>query len=371
MPKLLYLVTEDWFFVSHFLPMARTARAAGFEVVVATRVGAHAQRIEAEGCRVVQLQGERSSVGPLEVTREFFRIARIIREERPDIVHAIALRMVALGGLAARFGGAKRLVLAPVGLGLLWSEDSAINRIVRGVLRIVIGRWLRGPDTRYLFENTDDPREFGLNEDEVTIVPGAGVDPTEFPQQPEPPTPPLKVAVVARMIRAKGIEDAVAAVRAARAQGADVELDLYGTPDTSNRRSCTEAELRTWSGEPGVSWRGATADVPGVWRTHHVAMMLTYYREGVPRSLIEAAASGRPIVTTDAPGCRDLVRDGQEGILVPPRDTAAAARALVVLAGDAELRRRFGAAAHARFAERFTEAEVRRRVNAVYTAFHL
>ncbi len=108
MPKLLYLVTEDWFFVSHFLPMARTARAAGFEVVVATRVAAHAQRIEAEGCRVVQLQGERSSMGPLEVMREFFRIASIVRAERPDIVHAIALRMVALGGsrraLAVRNG---------------------------------------------------------------------------------------------------------------------------------------------------------------------------------------------------------------------------------------------------------------------------
>ncbi len=220
-------------------------------------------------------------------------------------------------------------------------------------------------------KNTDDPREFGLSESEVTIVPGAGVDPNDFPLQPEVPAPPLRVAVVARMIRAKGIEDAVEAVRKARAQGVDVQLDLYGTPDRSNRRSCTEGELRAWSREPGIAWQGATADVPGVWRTHHVAMMLTRYREGVPRSLIEAAASGRPIVTTDAPGCRDLVRDGREGMLVPLRNTDAAAQALVALANDADLRRRLGAAAHARFLERFTEAEVRRRVNTVYTAFHL
>src|SRR5262249_50448157 len=143
MPKLLYLVTEDWFFVSHFLPMARTARAAGFDVVVATRVRDHARRIEAEGFRVVPLEGERRSLGAFEVLRGFRRIVRIVRSERPDIVHCIALRMVALGGLAARLGGARRLVLAPTGLGTLWSVDSALHRLARGLLRVVIGRWLR------------------------------------------------------------------------------------------------------------------------------------------------------------------------------------------------------------------------------------
>ena len=128
MPKLLYLITEDWFFVSHFLPMAREARAMGFEVVVATRVREQAARIAAEGFRVVPLEGERRSVGIAEVVRGFTRIVRIVRAERPDLVHCIALRMVALGGLAARFGGAQRLVLAPTGLGTLWSGDSAVNR---------------------------------------------------------------------------------------------------------------------------------------------------------------------------------------------------------------------------------------------------
>src|SRR5213075_1929069 len=123
-PKLLYLITEDWFFVSHFLPMARTAQAAGFEVAVATRVRDHAARIEAEGFRVVALENERRSLGLAEALRGFFRMVRIVRAERPDIVHCIALRMVAIGGLAAKAGGAKRLVLAPTGLGLLWSEES-------------------------------------------------------------------------------------------------------------------------------------------------------------------------------------------------------------------------------------------------------
>jgi glycosyltransferase involved in cell wall biosynthesis len=177
--------------------------------------------------------------------------------------------------------------------------------------------------------------------------------------------------VVARMIAAKGIEDAVTAVRRARALGAVVELDLYGSPDPSNPRACSEEELTTWSAEPGITWRGRTADVAEVWRTHHVAMLLTWYREGVPRALIEAAASGRAIVTTDAPGCRDLVRDHQEGLLVPLRDTEAAARALVELAANPELRKRLGQAAQKRFQDGYTEAAVRQAVRSAYAAFCL
>jgi glycosyltransferase involved in cell wall biosynthesis len=371
MPKLLYLVTEDWFFVSHFLPMARTARAAGFEVVVATRVRNHAARIAAEGLRVVALEGERRSIGPAAVVRDFARIVQIVRAERPDLVHCIALRMVALGGLAARLGGARGLVLAPTGLGQLWSEESAANRMARAALRFVIGNLLRGPGTRYLFENIDDAREFRLSGAAVTIVPGAGVDPADFPPSPEPRAPPLKVAVVARMIAAKGIEDAVVAVRRARDLGAAVELDLYGLPDPSNPRSCSQAELTGWATQPGIAWHGRTGDVAQVWRTHHVAMLLTWYREGVPRALIEAAASGRPIVTTDSPGCRDLVRDHREGMLVGLRDTEAAARALVELAADPELRQRLGLAAQMRFKEHYTQSDVQQAVAAVYAAFRL
>src|SRR4051812_4175808 len=199
MPKLIYLVTEDWFFVSHFLPMARTASAAGFEVVVATRVRDHANAIAAAGCRVVALENERRSFGPFEALRSFWRILNIVRAERPDIVHCIALRMVVLGGLAARLGGAKRLVLAPTGLGHLWSNDGPIERVARALARFIVGRWLKRPETRYLFENTDDPREFNLDADRppVTIVPGAGVDPQEFSPSPETPAPPVKIAVVA------------------------------------------------------------------------------------------------------------------------------------------------------------------------------
>src|SRR5580658_1657075 len=367
MPKILYLVTEDWFFVSHFLPMAQAARDCGLQVVVATRVRAEGERLKAEGFSVIA--SESGSFSPLRSLRDFFQAFKIVREQRADIVHCIALRPVVIGGVAAKLAGTGALVVAPTGLGHLWIERGIAVRLARKIVSAIVGSWLRGPRTRYLFENRDDPREFGLDPDDadITIVGGAGVDPEKFPRSEEPAAPPpLKVAVVARMIRPKGIVEAVDAVQRARAAGAPVELHLFGDPDPDNPRSIPQAMLAQWSKQPGITWHGHEADVARVWREHHVAMLLSY-REGLPRSLVEAAAAGRPIVATDVPGCREVARDGKEGILVPLGDSAAAAaRALTVLAADQALRQRLGAAANARFNERFTAAAVRQTVRDLY-----
>ena len=188
-------------------------------------------------------------------------------------------------------------------------------------------------------------------------------------------SPPVKVAVVSRMIAAKavllfGVAVYVLfeAVRRARSEGAPVELHLYGAPDPSNRDAISEELLRRWSNEPGIAWHGRTEDVARVWREHHVAMLLSYYREGLPRTLLEAAAAGRPIITTDAPGCRELVRHRQEGLLVPPRDVDAAACALAELAGDPALRQQLGMAASARVKEAFTEDAIKQAVGRLYRA---
>jgi glycosyltransferase involved in cell wall biosynthesis len=373
MPKILYLVTEDWFFASHFLPMAQAARECGFEVAVATRLGADGGRLAAEGIRVVAMTGQRGTLSPLRGMRDFMQALRIVRAERADIVHCIALRPVVIGGLAARLAGAREIILAPTGLGHLWIERGLGARFLRNVVRIVVGSWLRGPRTHYLFENRDDPREFGLDADgsDITIVGGSGVDPEKIPPAPAPPAPPappaapLKVAVVGRMIEPKGIAEAVEAVRRARAAGAAIELHLFGDPDPANPRSLSRAQLLQWSAAPGITWHGSVADVTRVWREHHVAMLLSH-REGLPRALVEAAAAGRPIVTTDVPGCREVVRNGKEGIVVPLGDVDTAAHALIKLAADPSLRNRMGTAAHARFCERFTAAAVKETVRNLY-----
>lgn len=357
MPKLLYFCTEDWAFLLHFQPMALAAKAAGFEVVVATRVRKHADAVLRVADRIVPIEIDRRSLGPANALRTLLRMAAIVRAERPDIVHCIALRMVVLGGLAARLAGAKRLILAPTGLGYLWIEQGIVPRLGRAAVRFVVARVLRG--AQFLFENADDPREFGLDpaDDNVTLVGGAGVDPAAYAYVPEPAAPPVKIAIIARMLIPKGIAEAVGALRLARARGANAELHLFGTPDAANRTSYSEADLKAWSGEPGVFWHGGTGDPSRVYQEHHVAMLLSY-REGLPKTLVEAAACGRPIITTDVQGCRDVVRNGVEGFLVPPQDSTAAADAIVALASDAQARLRMGRAAHARFMERFTEAAV-------------
>jgi len=216
-----------------------------------------------------------------------------------------------------------------------------------------------------LFENPDDPPELGLDPGDVTLVGGPGVDPDAFPPQPEPAAPPIRVAVVARMIKPKGIAESVAAVKRARLLGAPVELHLFGEPDPLNRTSLTEDDLRAFATEPGIHWHGPTRDVARVWREHHVALLLSH-REGLPRTLIEAAAVGRPIIATDVAGCREVVRDGIEGLLAPLGDIETTARALVRMSEDAALRARMGAAAHARFNARFTVAAVMAIVEDLY-----
>ncbi|MGZ8322859.1 MAG: glycosyltransferase family 4 protein [Rhodoplanes sp.] len=367
MPKLLFVVTEDWFFVSHFLPMARAAKAAGFAVAVATRIRQHGDAIAREGLRVLPLEAERASLNPLKLADTLRRLVRIMRKERPDVVHCIALKSLVLGGLAARLVGTKSIVLAPTGLGELWVGEGMRYRLLRMLVRALMRGLLQAPHIHYLFENSEDPAEFGLDPagPSVTIIGGAGVDPDAFPATPEPAAPPVKLAVIARMISPKGIAEAVEATRLARAAGAPVELHLFGDPDPANRQSIPPEVLAKWSAEPGIAWHGRTDDVAKVWREHHIAMLLSH-REGLPRTLLEAAACGRPIVATDVTGCRDIVRDGVEGLLTPLRDPAAAARAIERLAHDPALRRRLGLNARARVEERFTEAAVMRTVGALY-----
>jgi glycosyltransferase involved in cell wall biosynthesis len=357
--KILYFAPEDWAFVSHFRPMAQAARACDLDVIVATRVHRHAEVILGDGYKLVPLQSERGRLDPLGLAHSFVEMVRIIRSEQPAIVHCVSLPLAILGGLAARATRRRHIVLAVTGLGFAWIERGTIAALLRATARAVIRLLLRHRGTVCVFENSEDPREFGLapGDPRVTLVGGAGVDPLAYQCGPEPAAPPVKVAVLARMIKPKGIAESVAAVRRARSLGADVGLDLYGAPDPSNPTSYTEADLQRWSSEPGIHWHGPSTDVAKVLCEHHIAMLLSA-REGLPRGLVEAAAAGRPIVASDVPGCREVVRDGHEGYLVPFGDVEATARALVKLAGDGELRQRLGAGANARFHARFTAAAV-------------
>jgi len=371
-PLLVYLVTEDWFFRSHFLPMARAARGAGFRVAVAGRLGPAAQALREEGFETLALDMGRGGLHPLGVLAAAGRVAALLRARRPAIVHMIALRPILIGLVAGLAGPPARQVVALTGLGFLGAGGGRRAALVRSGLFRVVGRLARRRRCSFLFENPEDRAALEafsgpLPEERVALLPGAGVDPERFAPSQEPPAP-IRAALVARMVWSKGIDIAVDAQRMLRARGIELELLLAGGPDPENPASLRDAALRVWSEEPGVTWAGRVEDVPALWRSAHIALLPSRGGEGLPKSLIEAAACGRPIVTTDVPGCRRLVRHEVEGLLVPPEDAAALAEALARLAADGTLRARLGAAARARALAEFTEAHVAAAVLALYRA---
>jgi glycosyltransferase involved in cell wall biosynthesis len=370
-PRLLFVVTEDWFFASHFQPMAKAALAAGFDVAVACRVREHRAVLEGIGCRVLPLEADRKSLNPLRVVGAVNGLRKLILAAEPDIVHLIALRSIVVGGLAARLAGVDRRVVALTGMGLLGAADTAKARLARGIIRGFIRFIVDGAGTRFLFENRSDPALLGFAPDhaaKVTIVGGAGIDPGVFQPEPLPEGGPLRLAMIARMLWSKGPDTAVQALQLARTRGAAVELSLFGAPDPMNPRSVDAATLERWGREPGVRVMGRVAqgDVPAIWAAHHASVLPSRGGEGLPRTLLEAAACGRALLTTNVPGCRDLVRDGIEGFVTTPGDAAALAERMVRLAEDKALVARMGAAARARILEGHTEAAVGSAVVALY-----
>ena len=371
-PKLMIFVTEDWFFVSHFLSVAKAAQAAGFAVSVHVRIETPAlrERIEAEGIRVIPSAHRRGHFGPVAMLGHVGRFARLLRRERPDVLHLVSLRLIVLGGLAARLAGVRSRVLAVTGLGLIAASSTIKARCARRAFGWALrGPLLGGPRVAYVFENRQDPGLLGLSPDgpKVTIVGGAGIDPAREPVQlmPEGP-PPLRLALVARMIASKGVDVAVTALRLARTAGYDIRLTLAGAPDSQNPRAFTAEQLASWGREPGVVWMGHVPDVQALWRDHHVVCVPSRGGEGLPRSLLEGAAAGRAVLTTATPGCATFTRDGVEGLVVPPGDAKALAAAMGQLAADPDLVRRMGQAARARVLDGFTTEAVASRFVAVY-----
>lgn len=368
-PKLLFVATEDWFFASHFLPMARAARELGFDVAVIARERNHRRAIEAVGAKLIPLEAERRSLDPRALVRQIQALRRLVAQERPDILHCIALKPIALAGLAGKLAGIERRVYALTGLGFLGARKDMLGALALGAAKAWLRGAIDGPQVRFLFENPDDPVTLGLDPTDaakVAIVGGAGVDPLVLMQSLMPPAPPLKVALVARMLWSKGVDLAVEAVQLARDAGAMVELTIHGAPDPSNPKAIPAETLKEWAARPGIHWAGPTRDIEAVWRDHHLCLLPSRGGEGLPRTILEAAASGRPILTTDVPGCRSFVRDGQDGLVVPAEDAAALARALVTLAAAPGLVRRMGASARERLLDGHTERDVMDAVKALY-----
>lgn len=354
--KIVFLVTEDWFFNSHFLPLARRAREEGFEVVLASR---DSGAIDAkEGVRVLDTQFSRSALRPWDIKRQIERVRQIIADERPDIVHAIALKPIALLLLANVHGQACAFALT--GRGYLAVGRSIWTKAVSWRFRHMLRRGLRSKRTILLVENVPDRHwvegNTPLPNERVVLMPGAGVDAALLAAEPEPGGP-IVVGIVSRLIRSKGIDLAVDAIRQLRGEGIDITLRVAGDADEQNPEHVDGDDLNVWRNTPGVELVGRIADIQAFWASTHIACLPSRGGEGLPRSLLEAAACGRAIVTSDAPGCVDFIAASGGGIVVPRNDVAALTNALRALAGDAACRASLAASGRAAVLAGYTEAQ--------------
>ncbi|HEY0524988.1 MAG TPA: glycosyltransferase family 4 protein [Stellaceae bacterium] len=373
-PKILFVVTEDWYFCSHRLPMARAARDLGCEVVVATRVDSHGEAIGAEGFRLVPLRRlDRRSADPLREAAAVRELYALYRRERPDLVHHVALKPVLYGALAARLAGVPSVVNALAGLGFVFASATPAARLLRPAVTSAFRFLLDRPGSRLLVQNEDDRAFFAgsglVAAERIALVRGSGVDiarlaPTPDPAAADAGAVPI-AALVGRMLWDKGVGEAVEASRKLRQRGVALRLALVGRPDPANPRSIPEATLRGWQAEGVAEWWGHRDDIAEIWRHASIAL-LPSYREGLPKALLEAAACGRPMLATDVPGCRELVRHEANGLLVPVRDAAALADALARLAADPALRRRLGAAARRTVEGEYAETAIAGAVQALY-----
>jgi glycosyltransferase involved in cell wall biosynthesis len=337
-PLLIFFVTEDWYFYSHRLPMARAAQAAGMDVAVVTNVKDHGELIEKAGVRVIPLRLDRRSLNPFAALSQIAAVTKIYRRERPALAHHIAMKPVLFGALAALFAGVPRVVNAFAGLGYVFSARSPLARILRLFLIALFALVLKRRGSWLLFQNPDDLALFEkyrlVKPGRARIIRGSGVDLAAYPQSPLPPDADGVICVFAgRMIGIKGLQTLKEAFALLAARGSRARLWLCGRPDPANPGSWTEAQLQEWvAGSDNVEYLGQ-ADMAEIWKKAHIAVQPSYGGEGVPKSLLEAAACGRAIVASNVPGCREVVREGVNGYLVPPRNAEALAGRVAQIAG--------------------------------------
>lgn len=343
--SILFVVTEDWYFLSHRLELARAARDAGLTVFVATAPGARHAEITAEGFTHIVWRLQRQSMNPLREFATARDLVRIFKQIRPDLVHLVALKPILYGVAAARKAKVPAVVCSVTGLGYVFVDGQWKRRMLQRVVQRAYRRHIYGkPRVHVILQNPDDRRILikrrMIHASQSSIIRGSGVDLERFAVAPQPTGKPI-VLTHSRMLWDKGIGELAAAARWFRQQGIDCEFLLAGAPDPANPASIPEETLREWTDIGDITWLGPRQDIPELLATASLAC-LPSYREGLPLSLVEAAAAGRAIVATDVPGCREVVQPNRNGLLVPPRDSAALGRALAELLSDSPRRAAMG-----------------------------
>jgi glycosyltransferase involved in cell wall biosynthesis len=367
-PRLLFLITEDWYFWSHRLDLARTATQAGFDVSIATRVTDHGERVQREGFRLFPISLVRQNRNPFVELAAVLELVRLYRRERPAIVHHVAMKPILYGSLAAWISGVPVVVNAFPGLGYAFTDEKRRGSKMHMYLRRALKILLRLSKSVVIFQNKND-RDLLLEEgvveiQQTRIIPGSGVNTETFNVRPSAEDCPI-VMLASRMLWDKGVGEFVEASRRLKQNGLSARYVLVGRSDEHNPAAIEPTQLRRWVQEGIVEWWEHRDEMSSTLASATI-VLLPSYREGLPKVLLEAAACGKPLIATDVPGCRDIVTHGVNGLLVPARDPVALAAAIDSLLRDASLRSAMGIAGREKVIGAFSVEKVAGQVVALY-----
>lgn len=370
--KVVLFANTDWYLYNFRRSLALALREVGYEVLLVSPAGPYGTRLTELGLRWIPAPMQRRSLNPLRELALVFWLRRLCIDEKVDLMHGFTIKNAVYGSLAARLAGVKARINAVAGMGYVYTSADAKARVLRPLVSALLRLALTGRGARLILQNPDDVTFFertGLASDEqIRLILGSGVDCQRFSPNASvalEARTPLKAVLPARLLWDKGIAEFVDAAREIKASGRQIDFLLAGDPDEGNPAAVPAEQVERWQKEGLLKWLGHVDDMPALFRSVDM-VVLPSYREGLPKGLIEASACGLPIVTTDVPGCREVVTDGDSGFLVPVKDSKALAKAIVALADDEALRSRMGARARERSVNEFDEKIILQQTLAVY-----
>jgi glycosyltransferase involved in cell wall biosynthesis len=370
--KFVFYANTDWYLYNFRLSTALRLKAEGHEVVMLSPPGEFGERFSDHGLRWIQLAMDRSSLNPLREAALIRTLTRVLKTERPDLLHNFTVKCAIYGAMAAKAARVPAVVNAVAGMGYVFASDRMLARTLRPMVKLLMRGTLGGKQSRLILQNPDDADAFVrarlVPQQQIRVIRSSGVNLERFlPVLPYEEPRPLRVLLAARLLWEKGIGEYIECARLLKAQGRTVEFVIAGSPDPGNPRSVSREQVESWVAEGLVDWRGHVEDMPALMRSMDVIALPSYYREGVPKSLIEAAACGLAVVTTNLPGCREVVSEhGVDGLHVEPRCARSLSERIAQLDDDRGLVRRLGEAARRKAMEHFDEQMVIRRTIEVY-----
>lgn len=343
--RLIYFVTEDWYFLSHRLELARAATQDGFSVTLVTNTNGREEEIIQAGIDLIPLKIRRRSLNPFHLLLIIGKLVHIYSKANPLIVHNIAMFPVIVGGIAARITGLRRVINTLPGTGYVFSSNEVKSRVIRPFFRTLLRKLLTRSGQVLIMQNQEDRewaiREISCRSENVKLIKGSGVDMEIYKPHKETADSPV-VIMASRMIWDKGVGDFVEAAKKLRSRGVLARFVLVGDIDEGNPNSVSRAQLESWDRSGVVEWWGFQRFMPSILAKCHIFCLPSAYGEGIPKVLIEAAACGLPIVATNIAGCREVVTHGLNGLLIPAKSPIALADALNDLLQNQELRVRMG-----------------------------